>query len=75
MAEQYLKDAVLEYLKDNPDKRLDSVDIVSYFKLRADFITDALWELEEEGHVTHHYVGLNTHYEVNDVQPIKNKVE
>ena len=54
----WLEDAVEEHIKNNPNK--DSVDICSYFKLRADLIMCALSWLQKDNKVVrrHHYGNL-----------------
>lgn len=57
----WLEDAIEEYIRNNPNK--DSVDIVSYFKLRADIILDSLDKLMKQGKVIRqHLCGINYGY-------------
>lgn len=49
MDNQWLKDAIVEYFKRRPSARPNSLDIVSYFKLRVDITYTALVEMENEG--------------------------
>ena len=44
--QKYLVPAVSEYIKNNPG--VDSVDIVSHFKLRADITLEAVSELQND---------------------------
>lgn len=44
--QKYLVPAVTEYIKNNPG--VDSVDIVSHFKLRADITLEAVSELQKD---------------------------
>ena len=44
--QKYLVPAVNEYIKNNPG--VDSVDIVSHFKLRADITLEAVSELQND---------------------------
>ncbi|MEE8308650.1 MAG: hypothetical protein V3R81_15390 [Gammaproteobacteria bacterium] len=64
----WLKDAIIGYIQ-NTDKQLNSIDIVSYFKLRVDITLFAIKDLEAEGRISRHD-GMaggwngNHHYEV-----------
>lgn len=44
--QQFLVPAVTEYIKNNPG--VDSVDIVSHFKLRADITLEAVSKLQKD---------------------------
>ena len=46
----WLKDAILKYVRDNSGK-IDSVDVVVHFGLRADVSMSQLYVLEKEGMV------------------------
>jgi len=46
---EWLEDAIEEHVKNNPKK--DSVDIVSYFKLRVDIVMKSISFLEKEGRI------------------------
>lgn len=60
----WLKDAIVDYLK-RVDMQ-DSVDIVSYFKLPADVIMNALNQLEDENRVSRiHLSGLKYQWKIN----------
>jgi len=54
MAADWLKNAIVEYLRNRSDKRPNSIDICSYFKMRVDLTYSALRELEAEGRVVRH---------------------
>ena len=56
----WLKEAILSYMSKH--ERLDSIDIISYMKLRADITATALHELEEEGQIERYWNG--GYYEV-----------
>lgn len=45
---EWLKLAIIEYIKNNKDTRLNSIDIIHHFKLRVDITFIALKELEKE---------------------------
>lgn len=50
----WLKDAIVAYLKNNPQLKPDSIDIIGYFKLSADVTYNALKELENENRIVRH---------------------
>lgn len=56
----WLEDAVYEYVKNNP--RVDSADIVSHFKLRADIALKALAQLEKDHKVERKWLGFKYGY-------------
>ena len=51
MRYKFLKEPILDYIKNNSDKQLSSIDIVSHFVLVKQTLT-ALKELENEGIIT-----------------------
>jgi hypothetical protein len=59
-----LKEAIFDYIS-NSDKYLDSVDIVTHFKLRADITLKELTRLEEENRIKRiHRHGVKYVYKV-----------
>jgi len=57
----WLEDAIEEHIKNNP--KVDSVDIVSHFKLRADITLNSLSELVKQKKVIRqHIFGANYGY-------------
>lgn len=54
MVEQWLKEAIVSYLKNHSDEKPNSIAICGYFKLRVDLTLLALRELESEGRITRH---------------------
>lgn len=59
----YLKKAIYEYLKNNKDKNVDSVDVCYHFKLRVDIICTLLNEMENENVIRReNYFGSNYRY-------------
>ena len=64
MKNQWLKDAVMSYLESH--KNVDSVELVSYFKLRADITLAAINDLEEENKVEKYWNGRYNVICIND---------
>lgn len=62
---EWLKGAIVDYIRNNPNRHLDGVDIASHFKLRVDIVLNVIYELEEDNIVTLVYNGLNTRYLIN----------
>lgn len=57
----WLEKAIEEYVKNNPE--VDSVDIVTHFKLRADITLSSLSKLVKQGSVKRkHIYGANYGY-------------
>jgi len=50
----WLEEAIEDHVKNNPN--IDSVDIVSHFKLRADITLESLQELIKQGKVTRRHI-------------------
>lgn len=50
----WLEEAIEEHIKNNPDK--DSIDIISYFKLRADIIFNSLHNLVKDGKIIRRHI-------------------
>jgi len=65
----WLQNAIVQYIRNNSDKRLNSIDIVSYFKLQVDITLQAISDLEKAERLSRHD-GMaggwngNHHYEV-----------
>ena len=57
---KYLKNGILEYIKNNPG--VESPDITSHFKLRVDITLMALNELIEEKKVIKSWSGIKCIY-------------
>jgi predicted transcriptional regulator len=51
MEQHYLENALYEYIKKHEQENIDSVDIVTYFKLRCDITLEALSNLEKKNKV------------------------
>ena len=63
--EIWLENAIEEYIRNNP--KIDSVDIVRHFKLRADITLRSLIELEKQNRVVRkHLFGITYGYISND---------
>ena len=60
----FLKEAILDYLKRSKVYQPDGVDIVSHFGLHADSTLRALQELINENKVRREYVGIRCYYEI-----------
>lgn len=50
----WLQNAILEYIKNNPDKRFNSQDICSHFRLRVDITLEAIKILKANGLIHRH---------------------
>lgn len=61
----YLKQPIIDYIKNNSDRHLDSVDICSHFQLRVDITMSAIYDLVQDGYITRHTSGLSAWYTVN----------
>ena len=63
MNNNYLEEIIYEYIKKHQDRNIDSLDIISHFKLRDTLIT--LSSLEEKNRIKREYVyGVNYRYVV-----------
>ena len=59
--ENYLEEIIYEYIKKHQDRNMDSLDILSYFKIRDTLI--ALSSLEVKNKIKREYVyGVNYRY-------------
>jgi len=63
MNNNYLEEIIYEYIKKHQDRNIDSLDIISHFKLRDILII--LSNLEEKNRIKREYVcGVNYRYVV-----------
>jgi len=63
MNNNYLEEIIYEYIKKHQDRNIDSLDIISHFKLRDTLII--LNSLEEKNKIKREYVyGVNYRYVV-----------
>jgi len=63
MNKNYLEEIIYEYIKKHQGRNIDSLDIISHFKLRDTLIT--LSSLEEKNRIKREYVyGVNYRYVV-----------
>lgn len=60
----YLKEAIFEYITKN-NGELDSVDIATYFKLRADITLGQVSKLEDDGRIYQTMEGVQRRYFVS----------
>jgi hypothetical protein len=59
----YLENAIYEYVKKHEKENIDSVDIVTYFKLRCDITLVSLEYLEKDNRIKReHTFGFNYRY-------------
>jgi hypothetical protein len=63
----YIKEKILEFVKNNQENNLDSVDILINFKLlNSDNVLKAMFELEQEKFIKREYSGIRAKYVIFD---------